>query len=62
MAKVPLQNSSGLSYMKTVEAASDTVSKWPEWKRDRQLFSSDEPKDVAGKKPAEPRQAAAASA
>jgi hypothetical protein len=49
MAKVPLQNSSAWSYMKTVEAASSTVSKWPEWKRERKLFSSGEPKDCENK-------------
>ena len=41
MAKVPLQNISALSYIKTVEEASSAVSKWPEWKRERQLFSAD---------------------
>jgi len=39
MAKVPLQNTSAWSHMRTVEEASNTVSKWPEWKRERQLFS-----------------------
>jgi hypothetical protein len=39
VAKVPLQNISAWSHMKTVEEASSTVSKWPEWKRKRQLFS-----------------------
>jgi len=39
MARVPLQNISAWSHMKTVEEASSTVSKWPEWKRERQLFS-----------------------
>ena len=39
MAKVPLQNVSAWSHMKTVAEASTTVSKWPEWKRERQLFS-----------------------
>jgi hypothetical protein len=39
MAKVPLQNVSPWSYRKTVEEASSAVSKWPEWKRERQLFS-----------------------
>jgi hypothetical protein len=39
MAKVPLKNVSLLGYMKTVEEASATISKWPEWKRERQLFS-----------------------
>ena len=41
MAKVPLQNISAWSHMKTVEEASNTVSKWPEWKRERQLFSTE---------------------
>lgn len=39
MAKVPLQNISAWSHMKTVEEASNTVSRWPEWKRERQLSS-----------------------
>jgi len=39
MARVPLQNISAWSHMKTVEEASNTVSKWPKWKRERQLFS-----------------------
>ena len=39
MAKVPLQTSSPWSHMRTVKEASTTVSKWPEWKRERQLFS-----------------------
>jgi hypothetical protein len=41
MAKVPLKNVSPLGYMKTVEEASNTVSRWPEWKRERLLFSSE---------------------
>lgn len=41
MAKVPLQNISAWSHMKTVEEASSTVSKWPAWKRERQLFSQE---------------------
>jgi len=41
MAKVPLQNSSPWSHMKTVNEASSAVSKWPEWKRERQLFSQE---------------------
>jgi hypothetical protein len=41
MAKVPLQNTSAWSHMKTVEEASSTVSKWPQWKRERQLFSTE---------------------
>jgi hypothetical protein len=41
MAKVPLQNTSAWSHMKTVEEASSTVSKWPAWKRERQLFSQE---------------------
>jgi hypothetical protein len=39
MAKVPLQNMSGWSCKKTVDEASGTVSRWPEWKRERQLFT-----------------------
>ena len=62
MAKVPLQNSSAWSYMKTVEEASNTVSKWPEWKRERQLFSSERSKEVGEKeeKSTEHRKAASA--
>jgi hypothetical protein len=41
MAKVPLQNMSQWSHWKTVEEASKTVSTWPEWKRERQLFSEE---------------------
>jgi hypothetical protein len=41
MAKVPLQNESAWRHMKTVDEASNTVSKWPGWKRERQLFSSE---------------------
>ena len=39
MAKVPLQNVTAWSYIRTVEEATTSVSKWPEWKRERQLFS-----------------------
>ena len=41
MAKVPLQDSSAWSHMKTVSEASNVVSKWPQWKRERQLFSQE---------------------
>jgi len=41
MPKIPLQNSSAWSHIKTVREASSSVSKWPEWKRERQLFSSE---------------------
>jgi hypothetical protein len=41
MAKVALQTVSAWSHMKTIEEASSTVSKWPEWKRERQLFPAE---------------------
>lgn len=41
MAKVPLQNNSPWSHIRTVEEASCTVSKWPAWKRERRLFSAE---------------------
>ncbi len=43
MPKVPLQNTSLWSHRKTVEEASCTVAKWPEWKRERQLSSIEWP-------------------
>lgn len=47
MAKVPLRNVSPLGYMKTIEEASKSVSKWPEWKRERLLFSSERCGEIA---------------
>jgi hypothetical protein len=62
MAKVPLKNVSPLGYMKTVEEASKTVSKWPEWKRERLLFSSEGSTEISGttEKPKENRKSASA--
>jgi hypothetical protein len=50
MGKVPLQNTSPWSHMRTVEEASNAVSRWPEWKRERKLFSSNESNEVSEKK------------
>lgn len=47
MAKAFLQNVSAWSHMKTIDEASKTVSTWPEWKRDRQLFSGDDQQENA---------------
>jgi hypothetical protein len=62
MAKVPLKNLSPLGYMKTVEEASITVSKWPEWKRERLLFSTkcSGETSVTTEKPKENRKSASA--
>ena len=40
MARVPLQTNSPLSYIKTVDEATTKVASWPQWKRERLLFSS----------------------
>lgn len=42
MAKVALKNRSAWAHLKGIKEATDSVSKWPAWKRDAIVFTKKE--------------------